>query len=330
MGNIYSNIYSFNNKMLKKTVNSLKRGNIAGLPTETVYGLAGNAYSKSAVKKIFKLKKRPKKNPLIVHYYDSKFIHGDILVNQYFRRLYRKFCPGPITFILRKKKNSKIGSLVTANLSTIAIRFPKHKIARAVLKSLKENYDILIFDDGLQDSKIDYNVTLVCFKTKIWIGNGQLIPAGPLREKISSLKKYDAVILNGKSKNLENIKNQILKINSNIKIICTYYKIKNIEEFNLGSKYLIFSGVGSPEDFKNTLIENKFKIEDEVIYSDHYEYKSEDFESILIKAEDKDLKIITTEKDYMKIPDKFRNKIKFINIETVIENEEELLNLVNN
>ena len=200
----------------------------------------------------------------------------------------------------------------------------------AVLKSLKENYDILIFDDGLQDTKIDYNVTLVCFKSKIWIGNGQLIPAGPLREKISSLKKYDAVILNGKSKNLENIKNQILKINSNIKIICTYYKIKNIDEFNLSSKYLIFSGVGSPEDFKNTLIENKFKIEDEVIYSDHYEYKSEDFESILIKAEDKDLKIITTEKDYMKIPDKFRNKIKFINIETVIENEEELLNLVNN
>ena len=73
---------------------------------------------------------------MIVHYYDSKFIHGDIIINQYFLKLYRKFCPGPITFILRRKKNSKIGSLVTANLNTIAIRFPKHKITRAVLKNL--------------------------------------------------------------------------------------------------------------------------------------------------------------------------------------------------
>ncbi len=169
MGNIYSNIYSFNNKMLKKTVNSLKRGNIAGLPTETVYGLAGNAYSKSAVKKIFKLKKRPKKNPLIVHYYDLKFIHGDILVNQYFRRLYRKFCPGPITFILRKKKNSKIGSLVTANLSTVAIRFPKHKIARAVLKSL--NFPLAMPSANLSSGLSPVNASDVFdeFKNKLKI-----------------------------------------------------------------------------------------------------------------------------------------------------------------
>ena len=200
----------------------------------------------------------------------------------------------------------------------------------AVLKGLSENYDFLIFDDGLQDSKIDYDLILVCFKTKNWIGNGQLIPAGPLREKISSLKKYDAVILNGKSKNLENIKIQILKINPNIKIICTYYRILNIDKFNLKSKYLIFSGIGNPKDFKNTLIENKFNVEDEVIFSDHYEYKLSDFERIYKKAESKALEIITTEKDYMKIPEKYKNKIKFINIEPIIDNEEELLNLVNN
>ena len=66
MKNIYSNIYSFNTKSLKKTIKSLKQGNLAGLPTETVYGLAGNAYSKKSVNKIYKLKKRPKFNPLIV------------------------------------------------------------------------------------------------------------------------------------------------------------------------------------------------------------------------------------------------------------------------
>ena len=60
MKNIYSNIYSFNNKVLFKTIKSLKKGNLVGLPTETVYGLAGNAYSEKAIKKIYNLKKRPK------------------------------------------------------------------------------------------------------------------------------------------------------------------------------------------------------------------------------------------------------------------------------
>ena len=100
---IYSNIYSFNKKTLKKTVNSLNQGNIAGLPTETVYGLAGNAYSDKAVKKIFKLKKRPKKNPLIVHYNNYKSASNDVLFNKNFFKLYKKFCPGPMTFVLKKK-----------------------------------------------------------------------------------------------------------------------------------------------------------------------------------------------------------------------------------
>ncbi len=136
MTNIYSNIYSFNKKILKKTVKSLKEGKIAGLPTETVYGLAGNAYSKIAVKKIFKLKKRPKKNPLIIHYCNLKNIDKDVITNENFLKLYKKFCPGPITFVLKKNKNSKISSLATANLNTVAIRFPKHKIIRSLLRSI--------------------------------------------------------------------------------------------------------------------------------------------------------------------------------------------------
>ena len=137
MKNIYSNIYSFNKKTLKKTVNSLNQGNIAGLPTETVYGLAGNAYSDRAVKKIFKLKKRPSKNPLIIHYDNYKSASKDVLLNENFFKLYKKFCPGPITFVLKKSKDSQIGSIATANLDTVAIRFPNHKIIRSVLKSIK-------------------------------------------------------------------------------------------------------------------------------------------------------------------------------------------------
>ena len=104
MKNIYSNIYSFNRKVLKKTVKSLKQGNISGLPTETVYGLAGNAYSKKAIKNIFKLKKRPKKNPLIIHYNNLKNARQDVSFNSDFFKLYKKFCPGPLTFVFKKKE----------------------------------------------------------------------------------------------------------------------------------------------------------------------------------------------------------------------------------
>ena len=112
------------------------QGNIASLPTETVYGLAGNAYSKKAVKKIYNLKKRPKKNPLIIHYYNINKLDKDVELNDNFFKLYKKFCPGPITFILKKTKSSKISALATANLKTVAIRFPSQKIIRAVLKRI--------------------------------------------------------------------------------------------------------------------------------------------------------------------------------------------------
>ena len=111
MKNSYSNILSFNKKNLKKSIDNLNNGNIVGLPTETVYGLGGNAYSKNSIKKIYKLKGRPKSNPCIIHYYSFKDILNDIVVNEDFKKLYKKFCPGPITFILKKKKGSKINPL---------------------------------------------------------------------------------------------------------------------------------------------------------------------------------------------------------------------------
>ena len=137
MKNFYSNIYSFNLRILKKTVKYLSQGNLVAIPTETVYGLAGNAYSKKAVKNIFKLKKRPKKNPLIIHYHNISDIKKDVIINKNFLLLYKKFCPGPLTFILRKNKNSKISPFATSNLKTVAIRFPKNKIIRSVLKLIK-------------------------------------------------------------------------------------------------------------------------------------------------------------------------------------------------
>ena len=140
MKNSYSNIFTFNKKNLSKTIKCLKNGGVVGLPTETVYGLGGNAYSKRAVKKIFKLKGRPRFNPLIVHYHNIKDAEQDVIINQYMKKLYKKFCPGPITFVLKKKITSKINSLTSANLKTVAIRFPGNKITRTILK--KTNFPL--------------------------------------------------------------------------------------------------------------------------------------------------------------------------------------------
>jgi len=128
MKNIHSNLTAAK----KYLVND----DVIAIPTETVYGLAGNAYSNKAVKKIFSLKKRPLKNPLIVHYYRIKDLKKDCRVNETFNKLYKKFCPGPLTFVLNKKKNSKLSKYVNANKKTIAVRFPKNKITQNLLSKL--------------------------------------------------------------------------------------------------------------------------------------------------------------------------------------------------
>ena len=198
----------------------------------------------------------------------------------------------------------------------------------ALQEGIKKKLDILVFDDGLQEISIDYNVKFVCFKLNNWIGNGNLIPAGPMREKISSLKRFDAIFLNGYSKNITKIKNQIQKINSQIHIFRTFYKISNIEKYNLNLRYLIFSGIGNPSDFREVLSINKFKIKKEIIFSDHYNYDYNDFKEIVDLAKNKNLQILTTEKDYMKVPKKYRNKINFISLDLIIEKENELINIL--
>jgi L-threonylcarbamoyladenylate synthase len=121
---------------IKKAKKILDKGECVAIPTETVYGLAGNAYSDKACKKIFKIKKRPKNNPLIVHYYDKHKLREDCTFNKNFLKLYKKFCPGPITFILDLKKNSKISKIATNKKTTLAVRFPKHCVTRNLLKKL--------------------------------------------------------------------------------------------------------------------------------------------------------------------------------------------------
>ena len=122
---------------IKKAKKYLDKNQCVAVPTETVYGLAANAYSNVSVKRIFRLKKRPTNNPLIVHYSNINKLKNDCYINDDFIKLYRKLSPGPITFILKLKKVSKISKFVTNKQNTLAVRFPKHPLFKRLLKSLE-------------------------------------------------------------------------------------------------------------------------------------------------------------------------------------------------
>ncbi len=127
-------------QIIKKSISFLNKDDCVAIPTETVYGLAANAYSSKAVRKIYTLKRRPINNPSIIHYSSLNQLEKDCELNKNFFKLYKKFCPGPITFVLKLKKESRISKIATNNKKTVAIRFPKNKITQKLLKIL--NYPL--------------------------------------------------------------------------------------------------------------------------------------------------------------------------------------------
>ncbi len=206
--------------------------------------------------------------------------------------------------------------------------FLASKRLNALKQAEKENYEVAILDDGLQDSSIKCDIDLVCFNNINWIGNGMTIPSGPLRENINNLKKYKNIFLNGNLENLENLKKQILKINPNINIYFGKYEPKNLNEFNLQDKYLAFSGIGNHQTFISMIKNYGFKILKEIEFSDHYSYTKKDIDQIISQATNLNCKIITTEKDYLRLDYDNLNNIKFIKSKLQIINEEEFIGMI--
>tara|TARA_B110000971_G_C19960354_1_gene477680 strand:+ start:54 stop:995 length:942 start_codon:yes stop_codon:yes gene_type:complete len=195
----------------------------------------------------------------------------------------------------------------------------------AVYEAIKDKNDIVIFDDGLQDRSINYDLKFICFNNIKWIGNGFLIPAGPLRERVESILKYDAVFINGNKSDNTNLRLIIREYNKNIKIFESHYFPTNIDQFNTTERYVVFSGIGNPESFLETLVRNKINIVKTINFPDHFNYTQKDIDKIKLQAKKLNAKIITTEKDYVKInPDK-NNDIMFLKIEFKIKNEEKLI-----
>ena len=206
--------------------------------------------------------------------------------------------------------------------------FLSKKRLDAVKLAEKENYEFAIFDDGLQDNSINYDASFVCFNNLNWIGNGMTIPSGPLRENLENLKKYQHLFLNGNLENLENLKQQILEINPEINIHIGKYEPINLEKFDNKEEYIIFSGIGNHQTFSSMIKKNGLIVIKEYEFPDHYSYTKKDIDQILNYARNQNCKIITTEKDYVRLGKFKTDQIKFIKSELKIIDEQKLLKLI--
>jgi L-threonylcarbamoyladenylate synthase len=204
---------------IKKAKKYLDKNHCIAVPTETVYGLAGNAYSNVSVKKIFKLKRRPINNPLIVHYYDINKLKKDCYISNSFIKLYNKFCPGPITFILKLRKESKISKFVTNKKDSLAVRFPKHTLFRKLLKNL--NYPLAAPSANISTgiSSVQASDVEEEFGSKVkYILNGGRCKIGLESTIINLLNKPEILRLGGLDvPEIEKILRKKISINTNSK-----------------------------------------------------------------------------------------------------------------
>ena len=228
-------------------------------------------------------------------------------------------------FIKKFYKNQRDEQNLLKNYGEL---FMSSKRIECLKEAEKKGYEIAIFDDGIQDKSIKYDLNFICFNNLNWIGNGMTIPSGPLRESINNLKNYNHLFLNGNLENLEYLKKEIFNINPNINIHLGVYEPINLSEFNKNNNYVVFSGIGNHQTFVSMIKKNGLNILKDFEYPDHYPYLNKDIDKILSIANDLNCEIITTEKDYNR-SDKIKStKIKILKSELEIIDEDKLLKFI--
>jgi tetraacyldisaccharide 4'-kinase len=194
------------------------------------------------------------------------------------------------------------------------------------LKKAETNFDIAILDDGLQDYKIKKDISIVCFNHGQLIGNGLVLPSGPLRENLSALKDTDIIIINGpRNKNFEN---KILNINKKLEIFYSLYKPINLDQFE-NKKLFAIAGIGNPENFFKLIEQNNLKIEKKLTFPDHYKFSKPEIQAIVEEAKINNYQIIMTEKDYFKINHYNLDKINYLKVALEIDGIDKLVNRIN-
>ena len=200
--------------------------------------------------------------------------------------------------------------------------YQNNKRIEAVKEAVQDKANVAILDDGFQDFSINKDLSIVCFNKKQWVGNGLIIPSGPLREGLSALKRANCVVINGEKNS--DIENKIFSKNKEIKIFYAKYRAQNINEFK-NKKVIAFAGIGNPENFFNLLKDNKIDIIEEIKFPDHHKYSEETLESLINKTIKNNTILLTTEKDYFRIDENYKQNINFLKITVEIENRNQFI-----
>ena len=200
--------------------------------------------------------------------------------------------------------------------------YQNKKRIEALKEAIQNKANVAILDDGFQDFSINKNLSIVCFDEKQWIGNGLVIPSGPLREELSALKRAECVIINGQ-KNTD-IENKIFSKNKKIKIFYSKHKAKNIDEFK-NKKVIAFAGIGNPVNFFNLLKDNNIDVIKEIKFPDHHDYSESELKNLINNAKENNTILLTTEKDYFRIDQNYQKNINYLKIVVEIENRNQFI-----
>ena len=226
--------------------------------------------------------------------------------------------------ILRKFYKNHIDehNLIKGNFENLIL---KNNRISGILDAVEMNYDTVILDDGFQDYKIKKNLNIICFSQKQLIGNGLVLPSGPLRENLNALKDANIILINGTKNTI--FENKILNINQNLKIFYANYKPVNIERFK-NRKFIALAAIGNPSNFFDLLDKHEINIIQKLIYPDHYKFSKKEISKIIDEANENKAGIIITEKDYFKVKEFKFNNIEYLKVLLEISEKEKFLKLI--
>jgi tetraacyldisaccharide 4'-kinase len=231
-------------------------------------------------------------------------------------RILKKFNMAPV--LVKKFYTDQFDEIDLINSKNIEII--KNSSRYIALKEAEERgFKSIVLDDGFQDHSIYKNLSILCFNEKQLIGNGFTIPAGPLREPLSALRRSKIILINGKKN--EDFENKIKSINNEINIFYSKYIAQNSNKF-LNENILAFAGIGNPENFFDLLKENNINVEKKISFPDHYNYSKKELDKLLKISKENNLKLLTTEKDFFRIKHFNITDIDYLTIKLEIINEE--------
>ena len=232
----------------------------------------------------------------------------------------------PVLVDTKKMSATQIGDepyLIASKFKNLPVCICKNR--KSAAKVLENMVDVIIMDDGFQNYKLKYDVRIAVFDGWEGIGNGYIFPAGPMRHSLKhGLKNVNlAIIMRNVNQSLES---KISKMG--IEIIHG----KTIPENKLndftGCKVIAFAGIGKPQKFYKMLTDSGVKITDKINFPDHYLYTAEDVAMLKRLGKIKKLPILTTMKDYVKIPHSDKKNFTPVDIEVKFDDKEKLFKVL--